>query len=134
MLDLQNEMAREAKDNPAKAAAIVGPANAETSSLEALGLVSGRKIAQASVQGLDSLRKLVIPDALVSAIGGGIMGAVGRGGLPAKMTEYVSPETRNKEEKFREELDKLLASSCVYCDMAVNSIDKPFLADGEAEI
>lgn len=135
MLDLQNQTARDAKNDPKKAAQIVGAANAETSSLEALGLVSGRKLAQASVQGLDQLRKLVLPDAIVSVIGGGIMSAVGRERTSTEAAaEYVSPTVKAKEEKMREELDRILASSCVYCDTAVASLDRPFLAAGEQEI
>ena len=103
--------------------------------------MSGRKLAQASVQGLDQLRKLVIPDALVTVIGGGIMGAVGRdaAATPAQAAvgakrEPTNSTTRSKEERMRQELDDLLASSCVYCETAVVSLDRPFLADGEDEM
>jgi hypothetical protein len=142
ILDLQNQIARAAKGDDAKAQQILGSnASAESSSLDALGLVSGRKLAQASVQGLDQLRKLVIPDALVTVIGGGIMGAVGRdaAGTPAQTAvgakrEPTNSTTRSKEERMRQELDDLLASSCVYCETAVVSLDRPFLADGEDEM
>ena len=124
------------KTAEAKAAQISG-IPAETSTLDALGLVSGRKLAQASVQGLDQLRKLVIPDALVTVIGGGIMGAVGstRGDIAQRAgDEITNVAKRGKEGQMREELDKLLASSCVFCDTAVESLDRPFLAEGEEEI
>lgn len=143
VLELQNSIARDAKQSDTKAAQILGTGQtAESSSLESLGLVSGRKIAQASVQGLDQLRKLVLPDALVTVVGGGIMGAAGAAGLvstrltdqPPTKSEFVSKAKQRLDEKTRQELDNLLASSCVYCDMAIASIDKPFLAEGEEEI
>lgn len=140
VLDLQNQIAREAKDNDEKAAQILGNTDRGDSSLglEALGLVSGRRLAQASVQGLDQLRKLVIPDALVTVIGGGIMGAVGRDSR-VEVAKQQSREAngsgrKTKQERMREELDDLLASRCVYCDTAVSSLDRPFLADNEQEI
>jgi len=152
VIDLQNHIAREAKASSNKAAQILGN-GADSSSLEALGLVSGRKLAQASVQGLDQLRKLVLPDALVSVIGGGIKGAVDgsrmlvTGGssviatnvneaeaVQARSTSSYGTAKRRTEDKMRQELDDLLASSCVYCDTAVVSLDRPFLAEGEEEI
>lgn len=139
VLDLQNQIAREAKDNDEKAAQILGNNSmSESLGLEALGLVSGKKLAQASVQGLDQLRKLVIPDALVTIVGGGIMGAVGRDNR-VEVAKQQSRETsktgrKNKQERMREELDDLLASRCVYCDTAISSLDRPFLADNEQEI
>lgn len=139
VLDLQNQIAREAKDNDEKAAQILGSSSTSDSlDLEALGLVSGRKLAQASVQGLDQLRKLVIPDALVTVVGGGIMGAVGRDNRveAAKQSSREVSQTgrKTKQDRMREELDDLLASRCVYCDTAVTSLDRPFLAGNEQEI
>jgi hypothetical protein len=88
------------------------------------------------VQGLDQLRKLVLPDALVTVIGGGISGALGVGdnGAAAQRKESSTVAQRTKEDKMREELDRLLASSCVYCDTAVGSLDRPFVAEGEEEM
>lgn len=104
--------------------------------MEALGLVSGKKLAQASVQGLDQLRKLVLPDALVTVIGGGISGALGVGDSASAQRRAATTPTaqRVKEEKWRDELDRLLAGSCVYCDTAISSIDKPFVLEGEEEM
>lgn len=139
VLDLQNQIAREAKDNDEKASQILGSTSTSDSlGLEALGLVSGRKLAQASVQGLDQLRKLVIPDALVTVIGGGIMGAVGRDNrveaAKQQSSEVSKSGRKSKQDRMREELDDLLANRCVYCDTAVTSLDRPFLADNEQEI
>lgn len=140
VLDLQNQIAREAKENDEKAAQILGTnSTSDSLGLEALGLVSGKKLAQASVQGLDQLRKLVIPDALVTIVGGGIMGAVGRDNrveAAKQQSREITSKTggKNKQERMREELDDLLASRCVYCDTAVSSLDRPFLADNEQEI
>lgn len=139
VLDLQNQIAREAKDNDEKASQILGSTSTSDSlGLEALGLVSGRKLAQASVQGLDQLRKLVIPDALVTVIGGGIMGAVGRDNrveaAKQQNSEVSKSGRKSKQDRMREELDDLLANRCVYCDTAVTSLDRPFLADNEQEI
>jgi len=134
MLDLQNKIAREARGDDDKASQILGR-NVDSNLSDSLGLVSGRKLAAASVQGLDQLRKLVLPDALVTVIGGGIMGAVGRDRADKKHgTTSADAAKRSREERLREELDDLLASSCVYCDNAVVSLDRPFLADGEEEI
>lgn len=139
VLELQNQIAREAKDNDEKAAQILGSTGTSDSlGLEALGLVSGRKLAQASVQGLDQLRKLVIPDALVTVVGGGILGAVGKENrveaAKQQSREVDRSGRKTKQERMREELDDLLASSCVYCDTAVSSLDRPFLAENEQEI
>ncbi|GAA5958403.1 hypothetical protein JCM3765_007864 [Sporobolomyces pararoseus] len=115
----------------------------------------GLKLAAASVQGLDQLRKLVLPDALLGAIGGAIPGSkqikggfqsigagvAGIGGavLPNRTvqdaTTLASGASAKKEagekRELREQLDELLASSCVLCEGAVNSLDKPFVDDGE---
>ena len=134
ILDLQNQIARAAKGDDVKTQQITGT-TAESSTLESLGLVSGKKLAQASVQGLDQLRKLVLPDALVTVIGGGISGALGVGDTgAAQRRESSTAAQRSREEKMREELDRLLASSCVYCDTAIGSLDRPFVADGEEEM
>lgn len=38
-----------------------------------------------------------------------------------------------KAEKMREELDDLLAGSCVLCDSVVVGLDRPFVGDGEGK-
>lgn len=109
----------------------------------------GLKLAAASVQGLDQLRKLVLPDALLGIIGGAIpgkqlMGRVGGGafGMPGGGNEGVLPSAtvnlsasakRQAEEKqaLREALDELLASSCVLCEGAITSVDRGFVDEGE---
>jgi len=123
----------------------------------------GLKLAAASVQGLDQLRKLVLPDALLGAIGGAIPGStkikggfqtlsagvgaglgVGGGGTGGgtvstravqDATTLAQGASAKKEagekRELREQLDELLASSCVLCEGAVNSLDKPFVDDGE---
>lgn len=100
----------------------------------------GRKLAIASVQGLDQLRKLVLPNALLSIIGDALPGTrtireshgseVGNGnGAVTKMTS--KREESGEMKRLREALDTLLASSCVLCDAAVTSIDRAFVGDGE---
>jgi hypothetical protein len=50
-------------------------------------------------------------------------------------TEAAVPvKARTKAEAMRQELDDLLATSCVLCDLAVASLDRPFVAEGEDEI
>lgn len=114
------------------------------------------KLAAASVQGLDQLRKLVLPDALLGIIGGAVpvgklMGrrggsgvgfGIGMGGsngatlgstVPNSSTTLSASAKKEAGEKqgLREALDELLASSCVLCEGAIGSVDKGFVDDGE---
>ncbi|GAA5918386.1 hypothetical protein JCM1841_003937 [Sporobolomyces salmonicolor] len=109
----------------------------------------GLKLAAASVQAVDQLRKLVLPDALLSAIGGAIPGSTkvkgsfpsfggGGGGanrLAQDATALAQGASAKKEagekQGLREQLDELLASSCVLCEGAVNSLNKAFVEEGE---
>ena len=102
----------------------------------------GLKLAAASVQGLDQLRKLVLPDALLGIIGGAIpgkqlMGRVGGGfGGYEQPTPTVNLSASAKKEagekqELREALDDLLASSCVLCEGAIASVDRGFVDEGE---
>ncbi|KAK4699337.1 vacuolar protein sorting-associated protein 18, partial [Phenoliferia sp. Uapishka_3] len=92
----------------------------------------GRKLAVASVQGLDQLRKLVLPDALLGIMGNAIPGAKSRKDTsPIAMSGSAKKEAGEKQE-LREQLDDLLASSCVLCEGAIASIERPFL-DYEGE-
>ncbi|GAA5878842.1 hypothetical protein JCM1840_000732 [Sporobolomyces johnsonii] len=110
----------------------------------------GLKLAAASVQAVDQLRKLVLPDALLSAIGGAIPGStkvkgsfpsfgVGGGGGPNRLAQDATALAQGASAKkeagekqgLREQLDELLASSCVLCEGAVNSLDRAFVEEGE---
>lgn len=103
----------------------------------------GLKLVGASVQGLDQLRKLVLPDALLGAIGGAIPGNnVVAKGFRSRRNQQVeqhqpslSSSNSKKEEMakeaLREQLDDLLASSCVLCEGAVASVDRGFVDEGE---
>lgn len=102
----------------------------------------GRKLAVASVQGLDQLRKLVLPDALLSIIGDALPGTRSRernGSEMVTTTNGGGTTTTTREAKkeggenlvLKEALDTLLASSCVLCDGAIASIDRPFVGEGE---
>ncbi|GAA5923143.1 tethering complex subunit PEP3 [Sporobolomyces koalae] len=117
----------------------------------------GLKLAAASVQGLDQLRKLVLPDALLGAIGGAIPGSTKiKGGFQsigagvAGISGAVIPITRTttqdattlakgasakkeagEKRQLREQLDELLASSCVLCEGAIKELDRPFFEEGE---
>lgn len=91
------------------------------------------KLTTASLQSMDQLRKLVIPDALVGAIGAGFEGmkmwteqmqAQGAGGNTKETDELT---------KVREALDDILASSCVWCESGIAAIDQGFLQDGEQD-
>ncbi|KAM0756677.1 hypothetical protein T439DRAFT_341664 [Meredithblackwellia eburnea MCA 4105] len=91
-------------------------------------LLQGRKLAAASVQGLDQLRKLVLPDALLGAVGVN----VGRKGDRRQEQPTVRNETEEARlQSLRDQLDDLLASSCVLCERAVESIERPFVDEGE---
>lgn len=106
----------------------------------------GRKLAQASVQGLDQLRKLVLPDALLSIIGDALPGTrILREKSASEMSNGATGAARNAKEsilvreeeseekvKLREALDSLLASSCVLCDGAIASVDRAFVGDDES--
>lgn len=101
----------------------------------------GLKLAAASVQGLDQLRKLVLPDALLGIIGGAIPGKqlIGRVGngfgyeAPAPTANLSASAKKEAGEKqgLREALDELLASSCVLCEGAIASVDRGFVDEGE---
>lgn len=104
----------------------------------------GRKLAVASVQGLDQLRKLVLPDALLGIIGDALPGTRSRSNNSSEIQVLnggasslarASAETETTERKaLKEALDALLASSCVLCDSAITSIDRPFVNEGEEEM
>ncbi|EGG06619.1 uncharacterized protein MELLADRAFT_35979, partial [Melampsora larici-populina 98AG31] len=49
-------------------------------------------------------------------------------------SEIKIGEKRNELDKCKDELDELLASKCVLCDLALKSLNKPFLNEGEFEI
>ena len=76
----------------------------------------------------DRLRDLIVPESLASVVGG-VWGTGGNkqiiGGVEGRDVEKV--------ERMREELDELLASSCPLCDSVVAGLDKPFIAEGEAD-
>ncbi|KAG0147221.1 hypothetical protein CROQUDRAFT_479078 [Cronartium quercuum f. sp. fusiforme G11] len=181
----------------------VGTARMIPGGADVLTLLSdSKRLAMASVQGLDQVRKLIIPDALVGVIGGSV-GAIGSGVgalggvLPlsrvAKLRlnnpsdQSPSPETassptdygnafpssviptathgspppkglqppsrpllnkpnsslsvkfnvgekKSEMEKWKDELDELLASKCGLCEWALNSLDRPFVGEGEVDI
>ena len=104
------------------AAALTAPAVASVQSLVVAG------------QGLDQLRKLVIPDALVSVIGGGLLGAKGSAHNASESKQGSDAAHSTKIERLRQELDDLLASSCVLCDLSIRSLDMPFVAEGEDDL
>ncbi|BGP12644.1 hypothetical protein JCM10213_008782 [Rhodosporidiobolus nylandii] len=105
--------------------------------------------AQASVQAVDQLRKLVLPDALLSAIGGAIPvpamgGKAHRGGTNGRAQPGLAEDeggatamsaSKRREEKEKEKLrallDELLAKECVLCEGAIGSIQRGFVDEGE---
>jgi vacuolar protein sorting-associated protein 18 len=144
ILHLQNQISKEAglEDFPiAMLPPVQTEANAGAGSTteangawtDTVGVATGRKLA---VGGLNELRRLIMPDALVSVIGGGILGARGRDREknPKETPSALTGSKKTRVEKLRQDLDDLLASSCVLCDLAVSSLDRPFVAEGEEEI
>lgn len=114
----------------------------------------GLKLAAASVQAVDQLRKLVLPDALMSAIGGAIplpSGTVQKvrsslAGTPAssrrrsrdvqqgrgeKVPSAREVKQEQEKEALRRQLDDLIASECVLCEGAIRNVDKGFVDEGE---
>ncbi|GAA5891146.1 hypothetical protein JCM6882_006439 [Rhodosporidiobolus microsporus] len=144
------------------AAAAANAARRATALLDESAAAGGAGLklaAQASVQAVDQLRKLVLPDALLSAIGGAIplpavpgvnggarvrLGANGRavsgsaamGGAAAvdaaSLKQSASAKREAKEKMaLREQLDELLARECVLCEGGIKSIERGFVEEGE---
>jgi hypothetical protein len=144
VLDLQNQVAQITTD--ATDGGLGGRNRASlnlslTPSLASLGLrpIPRNKLTNAGLQSMDQLRKLVIPDAIVSIIGGGVSEAM-KLALPGSNTDEPRLQsdaymlTQNaKLEKLRAELDQILAASCVFCDRHLASLDQGFLAEDEAD-
>ncbi|KAK4050478.1 tethering complex subunit [Microbotryomycetes sp. JL221] len=140
MLDLQSRLASDGKSDSA-------------SSVRARNIVEDQtlKLAAASVQGLDQLRKMVLPDALLGAIGGampsthkligGVNGYFSRGSdrerdaalTGANLSSRARKEAGEKQ-GLREALDDLLASSCPLCEGSINSLDKGFVEPGQSNV
>ncbi|BGP36576.1 tethering complex subunit [Rhodotorula kratochvilovae] len=149
MLDLQAQLAPSSSSARAAAQA----ARSRRTLLDDTS-AQGLKLAAASVQAVDQLRKLVLPDALLSAIGGaiplptapslrGFPSLGGRAGAQAGSTARVrradaareQPERETKESRekdaLRRQLDELIASACVLCEGAIAAVDRGFVEDGE---
>lgn len=97
-------------------------------------LEDSRKLAVASVQGLDQLRKLVLPDALLGIIGGAKPGTTKLGGFKERAAlplGFKKESIGGEKQALREALDDLLATSCVLCEGGINSVDLEFVTDGE---
>lgn len=75
----------------------------------------------------DRLRELIIPDALAFALGGG--GSTKK----ADQAGQDGGDRRSRQERLKEEMDELLAGSCVLCEAAVAKVDSPFVVEGERE-
>lgn len=93
---------------------------------------SRSKLTAASLQSVDQLRKLVLPDALVSVVGAGFEGMKMWGEQAGKDPGSSAKETEELE-KVRAALDDILASSCVWCERGISTIDQGFLQDGEVD-
>lgn len=139
------------------AAAAANAARRATALLDESAAAGGAGLklaAQASVQAVDQLRKLVLPDALLSAIGGAIplpavpgvngsararLGANGRAASSAaaavdaaSLAQSKSAKREAKEKlQLREQLDELLARECVLCEGAIGNIERGFVEEGE---
>jgi hypothetical protein len=111
-----------------------------TPSLAAFGIkpIPRNKLTTAGFQSMDQLRKLVIPDALVSVIGGGVSEAMklalpSSGGDNRWRSDAFVVDQNAKLEKLRTELDQILAASCVFCDRHLASLDQAFVGEGETD-
>ncbi|GAA5826993.1 hypothetical protein JCM11251_002198 [Rhodosporidiobolus azoricus] len=172
MLDLQAQLAPSAStrshrhrtnapptsSSPSPAAAAAANAARRATALldesAAAGGAGLKLAAQASVQAVDQLRRLVLPDALLSAIGGAIplpavpgvngsararLGVNGRAASSAAaavdaatLAQSASAKREAKEKlALREQLDELLARECVLCEGAIGNIERGFVEDGE---
>lgn len=160
MLALQTKLSQSSRPDGMSNKSVVGGGVGP----DVLSLLSdSKKLAMASVQGLDQVRKLIIPDALVGVIGGSVGAGVGAlgGVLPLAKLRLTTPapeevssrsssgpsagqlpktkkgrlgEKVSELEKWKEELDELLAGQCALCQWSLNSLDRPFVGEGENEI
>jgi hypothetical protein len=70
----------------------------------------------------DKLRELIVPDVLASAVsvvGAGVGAGIGMGGRGDKKSKRDGVRDEVKMEALRKELDALMASSCVICEVGV---------------
>ena len=114
------------------AALTVAPAQAGVQSLAVAG------------PGLDQIRRMIVPDALVSVIGDGLLGAVrpsrfsfmanGRSKADAATATQAEAPPDPRIEKLRLELEDIIARSCPLCELSIASLDRPFVGDDEQEI
>ena len=145
LVDLQSQLSRAALNRADEtgasepgtraklaAALIVAPAQAGVQSLAVAG------------QGLDQIRRMIVPDALVSVIGDGLLGAVrpsrfsfmanGRSKADTAATTQAEAPPDPRIEKLRLELEDIIARSCPLCELSIASLDRPFVGDNEEEI
>ena len=146
LVDLQSQLSRAALNRADEtgasepgtraklaAALIVAPAQAGVQSLAVAGL------------GLDQNRRMIVPDALVSVSGDGLVGAVrpsrfssfmanGRSKADAAATAATEAPPDPRIEKLRLELEDIIARSCPLCELSIASLDRPFVGDNEEEI
>ncbi|KAH8918945.1 hypothetical protein BT69DRAFT_1267230 [Atractiella rhizophila] len=129
IIDLQNRIALETEPpapSSQRAPAAITPAFAPNPGMAAN---LPKQFAAVGVRGLDELRRLVVPDALVGIITGDLLTGTRR-----REDEKEGIGRRGSIEvieKLRMELDDLIAASCVLCDTSLASLDRPFVADGE---
>ena len=132
LLDLQGKLAENTTaPNQTSQTASTNPAFA---------FLPRNKVATMGYQSVDQLRKLIVPDVLVNVI------EAGADGLMEGMTEAIklTGAGRNKAvqdnlvgstgllragvlEKLREDVDDILASSCVLCERSLAGLDLPFV-------
>lgn len=94
-------------------------------------VATGRKFAAAAGEGLNELRKLILPDALMDFVGGSL---IRQPHQSQKLTSVTTMNESSKVEKLKKELDDIVASSCAICESAVVSLDRPFVLPGEQEM
>lgn len=77
----------------------------------------------------DKIRDLIVPDALAALVSAPTW-IPGIGGGRRNGNDI---DGGKKAEKFRAELDDVLASSCPLCESVVVGLDKSFVAEGEVD-
>lgn len=116
-----------------------------TASPATFNFIPKGKVATMGFQSVDQLRKLVIPDVLVNVIGASADGLVEGVNEAMKLAGATStkrngldlakgPSIQEQEqfELLRNEVDDLLAATCVLCERSLGGLDLPFLKAGES--
>lgn len=75
----------------------------------------------------DKLRELIVPDVLANAVS--VVGGMGANGKKSKKLVAQDPRDQERVEQLREEIDKVLAASCVLCEVSASIASRRRLTD-----